>query len=672
MRYRIMTLVALLSATWAPSALAQNSGRSGSDDRSHSPYFQIEGGDEGVDRLPLEDTKVDVHISGVIAAVTVRQVYENEGGRPINATYVFPASTRAAVSGMTMRIGVRVVEAVIQERERARRTFERAKQAGQGAALLEQARPNVFEMSVANIMPSDRVEVELRYSELVVPTDGVYEFVYPTVVGPRYTRQTTSVAPDSEPWSRIDYMTRSTGIPSLFDLDATLSAGMRIQEVAVPSHEVDTEWSAGTMVRVSLAEAERTKANRDFILRYRLADDAVTSGLLLQEGENESFFMLLLEPPERVTTDQIPPREFIFVLDVSGSMNGFPLNTAKALLQDLVGGLRPSDSFNVLLFSGQSRLMSERSVTASAAGIVDAHRFIGEQGAGGGTELSEALRRALALPRAGPGARTVVLITDGYISAEQEAFRLVRDRLNDASVFAFGIGNSVNRYLIEGIARAGMSEPFIVTGPAEASEVAGRFREYVTSPVLTDITVEFDGFESYDLEPAAVRDVFSDRPVIIQGKWRGGAHGTVTIEGVTGDGTYRRSFDISKLLTDRSDALGYLWARTRVADLSDAALSGSGREIRAEITRLGLTYNLLTPYTSFVAVDRIVRNEGAGEDVEQPQPLPHGVEPSAIGGRTLQVGPEPELWVMFVMLLCVLGIGARLVPMRHEVRATDA
>src|SRR6185369_7710702 len=168
-------------------------------DKTLSPYFFVQG-DPQVDHLPLKDTRVEIEVSGVIADVNVVQTYRNEGSRPINANYVFPASTRAAVYSMRMKIGDQVIVAKIKEREKAKQEFDRAKEAGKSASLLEQDRPNVFSMNLANLMPGDQVEIELCYTELLVPTDGVYEAVFPTVVGPRYSSQPESTAPQSDKW----------------------------------------------------------------------------------------------------------------------------------------------------------------------------------------------------------------------------------------------------------------------------------------------------------------------------------------------------------------------------------------------------------------------------------------------------------------------------------------
>ena len=177
-----------------------------SDDRTLSPYFFVKSDDPQVDQLPLKSTSAAVNISGVIADVQVTQVYKNEGRRPLEAIYVFPASTKAALYGMRMRIGERVINAKISKREDARREYEQAKEQGKSASLLEQQRPNVFQMNVANIMPGDEIRVELSYTELLVPTDRIYEFFYPTVVGPRYSNQPAETAPPFERWVQNPYL----------------------------------------------------------------------------------------------------------------------------------------------------------------------------------------------------------------------------------------------------------------------------------------------------------------------------------------------------------------------------------------------------------------------------------------------------------------------------------
>ncbi|MCJ7594420.1 MAG: VWA domain-containing protein, partial [Desulfobacterales bacterium] len=598
-----------------------------------SPYFLVKSDDPGVDQLPLKSTSATVNISGVIADVVVTQVYKNEGTRALEAIYVFPASTRAAVYGMKMTIGERTITAQIAKREEARHRYEAAKQAGISASLLEQQRPNVFQMNVANILPGDMIRVELRYTELLVPTDRVYEFVYPTVVGPRYSNQGADEASPKDQWIANPYLHQGEGPSYAFDMAVHLSAGLPIRDVTSPSHKILVKYDGPGLSSIGLDPAERAGGNRDFILKYRLAADRIQQGLLLFEGEQENFFLLMLQPPKRVAAEWIPPREYIFIVDVSGSMHGFPLDISKKLLRDLIGSLRPSDRFNVLLFAGGSSLMAERSLPATPENIRQALGMIDRERGGGGTELLPALQRALALPESDGYSRSVVIATDGYVNVEEQAFDLVRSNLGRANMFAFGIGSSVNRHLIEGMARVGMGEPFVVTRPEEASDQANKFRELIQSPVLTDIKVDFGGFEVYDVEPPAIPDVLADRPVILFGKWRGRAKGVIKVSGTSGKGPFLETIDVGHVQpSEAGSALRYLWARHRIALLSDYNSLSPRDERTKEVTTLGLTYNLLTAYTSFIAVDTQVRlKDGQAVLVKQPLPLPQGVSDLAVG-----------------------------------------
>ena len=517
--------------------------------RTLSPYFFVKSEDPGIDTLPLKSTKAEVRVVGVIADVTVTQVYRNEGKKPLEAIYIFPASMRAAVYGIKMTIGERTIVATIREREEARRDYEQAKQQGKSATLLEQHRPNVFQMNVANILPEDVIQVELKYTEWLVPAEGIYEFVYPTVVGPRYSNQSSAGAPPSAKWVENPYLHQGQSPTYSFDIKINLAAGLPIQEMVSSSHKVNIRYEGPSRASVYLDPSEKSGGNRDFILKYQLAGGKIESGLLLHEGERENFFLLMLQPPKRVTTGQIPPREYIFIVDVSGSMFGFPLEISKKLLKDLIGNLRATDRFNVLLFSGGSSLMSEQSLPASSENIRRAIDVIERQKGGGGTELLPALKRALSLPRSEGWSRSVVIATDGYVTVEEEVFDLMRKTLGDANMFTFGIGTSVNRYLLEGMARVGMGEPFVISRIEETEEKADKFRKMIESPVLTRVKVDFGKFDVYDVEPLSIPDVFAERPIIVFGKWRGKPSGEITLKGLTGTQPYTKKIDTSKRKT---------------------------------------------------------------------------------------------------------------------------
>ena len=633
--------------------------------KTESPYFFVKSDEPGLDQLPLKSTQVDVRISGVIADVTVTQHYKNEGQRAIEARYVFPGSTRAAVYGMNVRLADRLITANIREKQQARIEYDTAQKEGKTAALLEQHLPNVFQMNVANILPGDDIKVELRYTELLVPQSGNYQFVFPTVVGPRYNSPQSEQA--QAKWVAKPYLPAGQPSATAFNIKVQIATPIGLKEVRSTSHTVDVkkDGEGDRHASVSLRPGGKSDNNRDFILDYRLAGEHIESGVMLYQGDKangENFFLAMVEPPKQVAAQTINPRDYIFVVDISGSMHGFPLDTAKALLRELIGNLRPSDTFNVLLFSGSNRFLSPKSVPATQANIEQAIRTIQEMGGGGSTELIPALKRAYAEPKAADVSRTVVVVTDGYVSVEREAFELVRRNLSQANLFSFGIGSSVNRHLMEGLARAGMGEPFIITQPSEAQAEARRFRRMIESPVLTSVKARFEGMDVYDVEPAQLPDVLGERPVVVFGKWRGklNAGSQVVIEGQSASGPYRNAVPVTGAAGQDAAALRYLWARQRIAGLSDQEALEGGDAHRQRITELGLQYNLLTQYTSFLAVDQVVRNTQPHDTttVNQPSPMPQGVSNLAIGAEVPGT-PEPATWGAVIVLLSVLALLAR-------------
>ena len=631
--------------------------------KTESPYFFVKSDTPGVDALPLKNTAVDVKISGVIADVTVTQTYRNEGQRAIEAKYVFPGSTKAAVSGLNVRLADRLITAQIREKQQARIEYDTAKKEGKTAALLEQHLPNVFQMNVANILPNDEVKVELRYTELLVPNAGNYQFVFPTVVGPRYN------SPQSEQrdakW--VAQPVLRAGVPSNagFQLKVALDTPMGLKEVRSATHAIDVKkGDEDRHASVALTPTPESAANRDFVLDYRLAGEKIESGLMLYKGQGdgaENFFLAMVEPPKSVAANAISPRDYIFVVDISGSMHGFPLDTAKTVLERLIGGLRPSDTFNVLLFSGSNKMLSPQSVPATRANIDQALATIQNYSGSGSTELIPALKRVYAEPKAPNVSRTVVVVTDGYVTVEREAYELVRKNLSKANLFSFGIGSSVNRHLMEGLARAGMGEPFIITDPIQAPEQAARFRRMVESPVLTNVRATFGGLDVYDVEPTVLPDVLGERPVIVFGKWRGEAKGRVVIEGQSAYGPYREEIAIDGRTPQNAAALRALWARHRIAALSDQEALEGGDGFAKAITELGLKYSLLTQYTSFIAVDEVVRNVAPqnAASVDQPSPLPKGVSELAVGqalGAEVPSTPEPEMLGAVAVVLSMLAM----------------
>jgi len=609
------------------------------EDKTLSPYFVVICKDSKTDNLPLKETSVKADIVGMIADVTVRQVYVNAGKNPLEAVYTFPLSTKAAVYGMEMKIGKRIVTAKIEEKEKARNAYEKAKSQGKRASLLEQNRPNVFTMNVSNIMVNDTIVVELKYTELLVPEKGQYSFVYPTVVGPRYTGNNSSEGDDT--YTNTPY-TKSGEMPKyIFDFEATINAGIPIQSIDCKTHKMNLAHPSFTKSTMRLDKSESAGGNRDVVINYSLRGYDIMSGVMLYEGEDENFFLMVVQPPKQVLKENIPPREFIFIVDVSGSMNGFPLDVSKKLMRNLIINLKPDDKFNVILFSGSTGILSNTgSINATEENIGRAINYINKERGGGGTELLQALEAAYRIPLPDEDiSRTFVAITDGYVSVEREAFDLIRKNSSHTNFFSFGIGSSVNRYLIEGMAFMGNGEAMIVLNESEAESKAEQFRNYINTPVLTRIKTDFGPFTVYDVEPISVPDMLAERPIVIYGKYRGKPSGTILLSGKTGRKSYKKTIDLSNINPEKSNsAIRYLWARERIKYLDYMSSSkfyrrynGDETDYAKRITELGLKYNLMTNYTSFIAIDEVIVNEnGTLTKVKQPVPLPEGVSDYAI------------------------------------------
>ncbi|WP_405604583.1 VIT and vWA domain-containing protein [Polaribacter sp. Asnod1-A03] len=581
--------------------------------------------------IPLKATQTNVQISGTIANVQVIQTYKNKGKTPIEASYVFPMSTKAAVHDMNISIGKRTIKATIFEKKEANKIYNKAIKEGKRAAKLDQERPNVFKMRVGNILPNEEIIVSLYYTEMLTNNAGEYQFMIPGVVGPRFTGENTS----KEETFNIPYTKK--GIKNTFtnSIDVCINAGMMIQNISSISHKIDINYPDVTSAEIVVLDED--SANRDFILNYSLRGNKIQSGLLLYEGENENFFTLMVEPSKEIISNKIPPREYLFILDVSGSMNGYPLAVSKELMRNLLSDLKETDTFNVQLFASTSSIFKEESVNATNANIEMAINYLNgnESNYGGGTQLINALKTAYKLPRKNENsARTMVIITDGYISVEKETFNLIENNLDKANVFTFGIGSSVNRYLIEGISKVSNSGSFIATNKTDALKVAKDFKKMIANPVLTQLKLTTNDFAIYDVEPKTIPDVFANRPILIYGKYKGKATGSISLSGWQADKKITQTHQIfnGKLSKDNK-ALKYLWARKKIERLIDYKKNFND-DIKQEVINLGITYNLATEFTSFVAIDHeIVNKKGKLSSVKQPLTMPKYVNNTSVGAE---------------------------------------
>lgn len=612
---------------------------------------------------PLEHTSVEATITGFVSRVTVEQIFHNPTEQKIEAVYIFPLPSEAAVDDMTMLVGERRIRGRIKERGEAKRIYEAARQAGHVASLLQQERPNIFTQSVANIEPGARVRIQISYTHTLAFEDGQYTFTFPMVIGPRYMpgspngHQGTGWAPDTDrvpDASRISPPVAGEGERAGHDIDLTLrlDAGLEIREINSRLHEVDIERIGPSRAVVRLAD-RATIPNRDFILSYRTSTDDITETMLIHPaGEKGAYFTLILQPPRRVAPAQAVPKELIFVIDRSGSMRGFPIEKAKATMRMAIKGMNPDDRFNLLSFAGGTGRCFERPMPNTRENREHALHYLADLYGSGGTEMLPAIREALSVeasPASDRPIRIVCFMTDGFIGNDYVIIDAIKKHVATSRVFSFGIGNSVNRFLIEGMAAAGRGEAEIVTLAAHGGAAAQRFHERIRTPVLTDISLDWGDLPVRDRYPRHLPDLFSAQPIMIHGRLdvptRRSAtaiipKATITLRGRTAQGAYERKIDVQQLASQVvNPALPSLWARARVADLLLRDYPALQRNqfpehLKQQVIDLALDYRLMTPFTSFVAVEELtVTAGGQPTTITVPVEMPEGVDHEGIFGR---------------------------------------
>lgn len=606
---------------------------------------------------PLKHTSVKAEISGFISRVVVTQEFENPFKEKIEAVYTFPLPQNAAVDDMTMIVGERTVRGRVLRREEAQAVYEAAKTGGKVASLLDQERPNIFTQSVANIMPGEQIKITISYVETLKYEDGSYEFVFPMVVGPRYipgnptgsaVSSGNGFAPDTDSVpdaSRITPRPVAKGMRVGHDisLEVALDAGVAIDNVSSGSHAIDMQRPYVSQAHVRLKNSS-VIPNKDFILRYDVAGKSISDALLTHRSERGGFFTLILQPPDRVTVSDVTPKELVFVLDTSGSMSGFPIEKAKETMKLALDSLYPADTFNLITFSGDTHILFPEPVPATRENLQKALAFLASRSGGGGTEMMKAIKAALDPSDAQGHMRIVCFMTDGYVGNDMGIIAEVRNHPN-ARVFAFGIGSSVNRFLLDKMAEHGRGEVEYVALSDDGSAAARRFHERVRNPLLTDISLEWNGLPVADIYPQRIPDLFGAKPVILTGRYTAAGTGAVRLKGKMSGRDFVRDIPVAfPEAKTQHDVLAPLWARSRIDDLMGQDFNGMQRgtmrpDLKETITNLGLEYRLMTQFTSFVAVEEmIVTDGGTPRRIDVPVEVPDGVSREGVFGESESMG----------------------------------
>lgn len=604
--------------------------------------------------FPLKHTEVKAKIAGNLSRVEVTQQFENPFTDPLEATYVFPLPDEAGVDEMEIQIGDRTIKGNIKKREEAQKIYEKAKQQGRTAGLLEQQRDNIFTQSLANIKPGEQINVIIRYTDSLKFEGGDYEFVFPMVVGPRYipgqpmdAAGNTDRVPDA---SEITPPVVPPGTRSAHDIGLTveINAGMPVSQVYSNSHRIRTSQD-GETVTVELGE-EDSIANRDFILRYRVGGDRAQATVLTQADNRGGHFALYLIPALKYRSDEIVPKDVVFLMDTSGSQRGEPIRKSQELMRRFINGLNPGDTFTIIDFANTATKLSEQPLANTPENRSLAINYINRLDAGGGTELLNGIREVLNFPASPAGRlRSVVMLTDGYIGDENAVFAEVQDKLKAGNrLYSFGVGSSVNRLLINRLAEVGRGIARVVRQDEPAEEVAEKFFEQINNPVLTEIEVKWNGRgETPDIYPMAPPDLFAEQPLVLFGRQKDATAGELQIKGIAAGGErYEQKFDID-FAEDGNVAIAQLWGRQRIKHLMNQMFDYEKKSQVEAVTETALTYQLLSEYTAFVAVSEEVRVEPDGKrvSVEVPVEMPEGVGYEGIFGDAAEMLVEPSTQV---------------------------
>jgi Ca-activated chloride channel family protein len=601
--------------------------------------------------VPLKHTAVTADISGSLSSVTVSQQFHNPFSEKIEAVYVFPLPESAAINDFVMTIGDRTIRGIIRDRDEARQIYEAAKAQGRHAALLEQDRPNIFTQRVANIEPGRQIDVAITYFHTLAYVDNAYEFVFPMVVGPRYNPDATYTGigattlgksgTSGQP-TEVTYLPPETRSGHDISVRVRLDMGVQLESLQSRSHAIDTKmFGAPGRAEVTLSSSDAIP-NRDFVLRIAVAGDTMRSSLHVQPDADQSqpggTFMLTIVPPKSTSLLPRQDQEFIFVLDTSGSMNGRPLEQATTAITRSLRRLSPSDTFQIINFASSSSSLGPAPIAATPRNIERGIAYLRALRAEGGTEMLTGINAALNFPHDTRRLRTVLFLTDGYIGNEGDILTAIRARLGAARIFSFGVGSSTNRYLLDQMAKAGRGAVAHVASGDQPEAIIDAFFERVAQPAMTDLSLSSTSATISGIFPSQLPDVFVGRPVVIMGRYAGQPPATIDIHGMRA-GT-NVLIPVSPSLSAAGQAIATrpilrtLWARHLIADMADTSPPDVFAELPGMIKRVALEHNLVSAYTSFIAVDSLsFTGTTPPTTVPVAVPTPEGVNHDTAVGR---------------------------------------
>ncbi len=604
---------------------------------------------ESASPLPLEHTQVNAHLNGLVATVTVRQRFSNPQSEPVELEYLFPLPQDAALVNFQIQIGQRLVRGDLREREQAEQAYTQAQLEGKHAALLDQKRPNLFSIRIANIRPGEAVETAINYEDRLTLQPGEMEFVFPMGLTPRYHSPQHPAGPEkvnpayAHPGEKIGDVS----------IQLTATPGFATGVPTSPSHTLKLDQP--TLGGFSLALEGHNIPDHDFVLRIPMTGQPLE--VFARCGKDSAGTAALIDwlPGDGAGAHQtLTPREFVFVLDRSGSMGGEPIQQARNALRACLRILEPHDTFHILLFDDQLEWYLPAATHVSQAAIHQADQYLNAVSDRGGTEIIPALQAALGLPTDPERVRYILFLTDGAVSAEEQALAALRQQLGRSRIFTFGIGSSVNRALLTKMAAWGRGTAEFLQIDEDIEGAILRFQDKVAFPMLTDIALEWIDCQAWDIYPPLLPDLYVGQPLQLSARIKPTPQRTalLRISGRRGQEMVHLDIALPEPDPDFPEA-ARLWARARITDLLDQpSQAAPGRQVRQEVIGLALEHHLVTPYTAFVAVDsEVVNKKGKNSFLPVAHPQPRGLSQDLFSGpppmaafaaQPLPVLPQPS------------------------------
>ena len=625
-------------------------------------------------KAPVLNTEVEIYITGMIARAVVKQSFRNPVSEWQEGIYVFPLPETAAVDHLRMKIGKRIIEGQIKEREAARKTYEKAKKAGKKTSLIEQERTNIFTTSVANIAPLETIIIEIEYQHAVDYDAGSFRLRFPMVVAPRYIpgqievkgfagngwAVNTDQVPDA---ARITppVLHPDSGKINPVSISINLNSGFKLPLIDSPYHRIRVRESKKFIYQVTLQEQD-IPADRDFELVWRPEEHNRPVAALFKERINDVYYAMLMVLPPEVNTGEILSREIIFVIDTSGSMSGSSIEQAKSSLQLALTRLNPGDRFNVIQFNSFTHSLFQHPEPMTPSSIMIAKQYIDDLKASGGTEMAPALHAALDNQEENNDIRQVVFLTDGSIGNEDALFRIIQEKISRSRLFTVGIGSAPNSNFMRRAANFGRGTHTYIGKISEVQTKMEALFQKLESPVLTNISVS--GLEPGKTEiwPEKTPDLYLGEPMIITFR-SPDIPPSLEINGRIAGEQWQAAIPLNG--GDQQKNISILWARNKIASLMDLHISHRDNDkIKQEIILTALEHHLVSRFTSLVAVD--VTPARVREELLKtralPVNLPAGWNYEKVFGTLPRTATNASLYFFLGFFLIFLSVVAWLTP----------